>query len=62
MQRRKIRISFLIMQILFYIFLVLSEEDPALQLLTLKSHLKNDINRLINYYQRHNQGLYIKKF
>ncbi|KYN08064.1 PREDICTED: uncharacterized protein LOC108776494 [Cyphomyrmex costatus] len=32
---------------------VLSEEDPALQLLTLKNHLKDDTNRLMNYYERH---------
>ncbi|XP_077261778.1 TATA box-binding protein-associated factor RNA polymerase I subunit C-like [Temnothorax americanus] len=32
---------------------VLSEEDPALQLLTLKSHLKDDINRIIKYYEKH---------
>ncbi|KAL0128074.1 hypothetical protein PUN28_003363 [Cardiocondyla obscurior] len=32
---------------------VLSEEDPALQLLTTKNHLKDDINRIINYYDRH---------
>ncbi|KAL6439055.1 hypothetical protein ACFW04_003804 [Cataglyphis niger] len=32
---------------------VLSEEDPALQLLTLKNHLKDDMNRIMNYYERH---------
>ncbi|XP_032690127.1 uncharacterized protein LOC116853254 [Odontomachus brunneus] len=32
---------------------VLSEEDPALQLLTLKSHLKDDITRIMNYYKKH---------
>lgn len=32
---------------------VLSEVDPALQLLTLKSHLKADINRIIKYYEKH---------
>ncbi|KYQ55896.1 hypothetical protein ALC60_05178 [Trachymyrmex zeteki] len=32
---------------------VLSEEDPALQLLTLKSHLKDDTDRLMNYYEKH---------
>ncbi|XP_025162233.1 uncharacterized protein LOC105191284 isoform X2 [Harpegnathos saltator] len=34
---------------------VLGEEDPALQLVTLKSHLKDDINRIVKYYQRHSQ-------
>lgn len=39
---------------------VLSKEDPALQLLTLKSHLKEDINRIMNYYEKHKKGLHIK--
>ncbi|XP_025265469.1 uncharacterized protein LOC105255342 [Camponotus floridanus] len=32
---------------------VLIEEDPALQLLTLKQHLKDDIDRIMGYYERH---------
>ncbi|XP_072749836.1 uncharacterized protein Taf1c-like [Anoplolepis gracilipes] len=32
---------------------VLSEEDPALQLVTLKNHLKEDINRIMSYYEKH---------
>jgi len=40
---------------------VLSGEDPALQLLTLKSHLKDDINRIMKHYERHKKGcVYIK--
>ncbi|KAM0736332.1 hypothetical protein ACS0PU_010293 [Formica fusca] len=34
---------------------VLNEEDPALQLLTLKNHLKDDMNRTMNYYERHKE-------
>ncbi|XP_036141300.1 uncharacterized protein LOC114253727 [Monomorium pharaonis] len=32
---------------------VLCEEDPALELLTLKSHLKDDIDRITKYYEKH---------
>ncbi|XP_014479714.1 PREDICTED: uncharacterized protein LOC106747002 [Dinoponera quadriceps] len=40
---------------------VLSEEDPALQLLTVKNHLKDDINRIINYYQKHEKEFGVPK-
>jgi len=40
---------------------VLIEEDPALQLLTLKQHLKDDIDRIMGQYERHKTGLYTKK-
>ncbi|XP_051174820.1 uncharacterized protein LOC127290354 [Leptopilina boulardi] len=32
---------------------VLVEEDPALQLITTKAHMKNDMNRLKNYYLKY---------
>ncbi|XP_020279427.1 uncharacterized protein LOC109852575 [Pseudomyrmex gracilis] len=34
---------------------VLSEEDPILQLLAVKSHLKDDLKRIMNYYEKHKQ-------
>lgn len=32
---------------------VLAEEDPALQLMTTKHHMKNDMNRIKNYYLKY---------
>ncbi|EGI58091.1 PREDICTED: uncharacterized protein LOC105153231 isoform X1 [Acromyrmex echinatior] len=40
---------------------VLSEEDPALQLLTLKNHLKDETDRLMNYYERHKKEFELPK-
>lgn len=41
-------------------FVVLGEEDPALQLLTLKTQLNDDTNRIMKHYNKHKKGLYRK--
>ncbi|KYN17477.1 hypothetical protein ALC57_10269 [Trachymyrmex cornetzi] len=40
---------------------VLSKEDPALQLLTLKNHLKDETDRLMNHYERHKKEFELPK-
>ncbi|XP_076178174.1 TATA box-binding protein-associated factor RNA polymerase I subunit C-like isoform X2 [Ptiloglossa arizonensis] len=36
---------------------VLNEEDPALELLTIKNHIKDDVQRLKHYYHKHKKEL-----
>lgn len=31
--------------------------DPALELLTIKNHMKNDIQRMKHYYCKHEKGI-----
>ncbi|XP_033211089.1 uncharacterized protein LOC117169080 [Belonocnema kinseyi] len=40
---------------------VLSEEDPALQIITTKSYMKDDIDRLTQYYQKYENVFKIPK-
>lgn len=41
----------------FYVlYIVLNEEDPALELVTLKQHMNSDIDRMKDYYLKHEKG------
>ena len=56
---RRVNGQIIFLYLLYYFissFLVLAEEDPALQLITTKSYMKDDINRITEYYKKHKNG------
>ena len=40
---------------------MLNEEDPALELVTLKNYLNNDKERMKDYYLKHEKGKFKNK-
>lgn len=46
---------------MFLNYIVLNEEDPALELVTLKNYVNSDIERMKRYYLKHEKGKFNNK-